>query len=94
MTFAVDVVFCVPTLEAGSTAGHVLRKPVAQWNSLQQASTLKVGESPSNNRYQIASELLTVLVCHTRHTVVCRSLLQAYEQANRRFPCLKFLHAT
>ena len=46
MTFAVDVVFCVPTLEAGSTAGHVLRKPVAQWNSLQQASTLKVGESP------------------------------------------------
>jgi hypothetical protein len=45
VTFAVDVVFCVPTLEAGSTAGHVLRKPVAQWNSLQQASTLKVGES-------------------------------------------------
>jgi len=40
VTFAVDVVFCVPTLEAGSTAGQVLRKPVAQWNSLQQAGSL------------------------------------------------------
>jgi hypothetical protein len=40
VTFAVDVVFCVPTLEAGSTAGQVLRKPVAQWNCLQQAGSL------------------------------------------------------
>jgi len=62
VTFAVDVVFCVPTLEAGSTAGHVLRKPVAQWNSLQQASTLKVGES----HFSLAKNRLRHFLCSFR----------------------------